>query len=176
MTQPTGIFSSWQKNEERKVGAKMLEVKVVKVGMDLELKTPVVLLKEKEGDKNLPIWMELQEARTILLAMGKTPSPFPSTYDFPRRLIEKLNGQIDRVIIDELRNNVYYAKVLVKIKSEVFEVDAPPSDAIVLALKFKAPIYIDEEKIYARGKPINDEEINEFKKILKDIKPEDFVF
>jgi len=154
----------------------MLEVKVVKVGMDLELKTPVVLLKEKEGNKKLPIWMELAEARTILLAMRKIPSSFPSTYDFPRRLIEKLDGHIDRVIIDELKNNVYYAKVFVRIKSEVLEVDTYPSNAIVLALKFKAPIYIDEEKIYARGKPINDEEVNEFKKILKDIKPEDFAF
>lgn len=150
----------------------MLEVKVVDVAMDLELKTPVVLLKEKEGDKKLPIWMELAEARTIVLAMGNTPS----TYDFPRRLIEKLNGQIDKVIIDELKHNVYYAKVFVKIKSEVLEVDTHPSDAIALALKFKARIYIDEKKICARGKPINDKEIDEFKKILKDIKPEDFAF
>jgi len=161
-------------NEKRKVGAKMLEVKVVNVAMDIALKTPVVLLKEKEGDKKLPIWMELPEARTIVLAMGKTLSSFPSTYDFPRRLIEKLNGQVEKVIIDELKNNIYYAKVFVRIKSEVFEVDARPSDAIALALKFKAPIYIDEEKICTRGKPINDEEVNEFKKILKDIKPEDF--
>lgn|GEM_PF-1541829 len=172
MTQPTGIFSSWQKNEKRKVGAKMLEVKVVDVAMDLELKTPVVLLKEKEGDKKLPIWMELAEARTIALAMGNTPS----AHDFPRRLIEKLNGQIDKVIIDELKNNVYYAKVFIRIKSEVFEIDTRPSDAIALALKFQAPIYIDEEKINARGKPINDEEVNEFKKILENIKPEDFAF
>jgi len=152
----------------------MLEVKVINVAIDLNLKRPVVLLKEKGGKKKLPIWMGLPEARRIAFAMGNISLPLLLAHDLTRRLIEKFKGQIDKVIIDELKNNVYYAKIFIKINSKVLEVDARPSDAIALALKFKAPIYIDEVRIAAREKPIDDREVNEFKEKLKDIKPEDF--
>ena len=67
-------------------------------------------------------------------------------------------------------------RIFIKMSGKILEIDARPSDAIALALKFKAPIYIDEDRIAVREKPIEDKEIDEFKKKLKDIKPEDFSF
>jgi len=153
----------------------MKEMRVIKVALDLELKTPVVLLQEKRGNRKLPIWMGLYEARTISLATKEYSSSLPSTFDLVKKLIEKLGSSVERVIINELKNNNYHAKILIKKSGQILEVDARPSDAIVLALKFKAPIYVDEDKIEARQEPISDMEIDNFRKKLQDIKPEDFL-
>lgn len=154
----------------------MTEVEVINVAMDLDFKTPVVLLKEKRGKRKLPIWMGLPEAQSIARAMENIHLLFSSPDDLTGRLIEKFKAQVDKVIINELKGNIYYAKIFVKINREIVEVDAFPSDAIALALKFKACIYIDEDRIAARKNPINDSEVNEFKQKLKNIKPEDFSF
>lgn len=153
----------------------MKEMRVIKVALDLEFKIPVVLLQEKEGNHKLPIWMELPEARTISLIMRNHTSSFPSTFDLVKKLIEKFKSNVDRVIINELKNDTYYAKILIRKDEEILEVDARPSDAIALALKFKAPIYLDEDKIQARKRPIDDLEIESFRKRLADIRPEDFL-
>ena len=153
---------------------KMKEVEVIRVAIDLDLKMPVVLLRDKKEGKKLPIWMELSEARAVALAMERTPSFFPLTCDLARKIIEKFKARVDKVVIDELKNNVYYAKIFIKTDKKILKITAFPSQAIVLALKFKAPIYIDEVKIAAREEPIRDEEIEEFKEKLKEIKPEDF--
>lgn len=154
----------------------MKEMEVTKVALDLELKIPVILLKEKRGNRKLPIWTGLSEARLIAKAMENKLSPLPLVYKLTKKLIEKFKGQVDKIIINELKSNIYYAKIFIRINREVLEIDAHPSEAIALALKFKAPIYVDEERIAAREKPINDEEIDEFKEKLKNIKPEDFSF
>lgn len=154
----------------------MKEVEVIKVALDLEFKTPVVLLKEKKGNKKLPIWMGLPEARAIVLAMKDLSSSSSSTVDLIKSLIKKFKSCVDKVIINELKNDTYYAKIFLKMDEEILDVDARPSDAIALALKFKAPIYIDEDRIAAREKPIDEREVSEFKEKLKDIKPEDFSF
>jgi len=157
----------------------MTEVEVINVAMDLDFKTPVVILKEKKGNRKLPIWMELPEARSIASAMEtkNTSSSLYLAHDLIRRLIEKFEGEVDKVIINELKNNIYYAKILIKMDEEILEVDAHPSDAIILALKFKVSIYVNEDRISMVGqKPISDRELNEFRKKLEYIKPEDFAF
>ncbi|RLE08024.1 bifunctional nuclease family protein [Candidatus Aerophobetes bacterium] len=153
----------------------MKEMEVTKVALDLELKTPVVLLKERKGARIFPIWIGLSEARVIALIMKGLSTSY-STFDLAKKLIEKFKAQVDKVIINELKSNIYYAKIFIKMSGKILEIDARPSDAIALALKFKAPIYVDEDRIAVREKPIEDKEIDEFKKKLKDIKPEDFSF
>jgi len=157
----------------------MIEVEVVNVGMDLNLMVPVVLLREKKGDKKLPIWMELSEARSIALAvkMGVKSSSLYLVHDFVRKLIEKFEGEMDKVIINELKGNIYHAKILIKTNREILEVDVCPSVAIALALKSKIPIYVNENRISMIGHElISDREFEEFRGKLKDIKPEDFGF
>jgi len=155
----------------------MIEVKVAQLGIDMNSKMPVIILKEKEGEKSLPIWIGPFEAQAIALALGKVKPPQPLTHDLVQLLIEKLDGKLDRVVISDVINNTYYARLFIQRNQENLQVDSRPSDAIALALRFKAPIFINEtiwKKLTLDRKPIRDEEIEDFKKRLKDLKPEDF--
>jgi hypothetical protein len=156
----------------------MIEVTVSKVAIDVNSKMPVIVLKEKEGDKTLPIWIGLFEAQAIALALENVRPPRPLTHDLAKSLIEKLNGRVDRVVISDLRHNTFYARILMRRNGEPLQVDSRPSDAIALALRLKVPIFIDEtvlDKIAIGDKPpIKEAEIEDFKKKLRDLKPEDF--
>jgi len=160
----------------------VIEVKVANVAIDVKSNMPVIILKEKKGNKTLPIWVGLFEAQSIAIALENVKLPRPLTHDLTKNIIEKLHGKVRRVVINDLRNNTYYARILMNKESEGIEVDSRPSDAIALALRLKVPIYIDESILNRIGteteivetKPIEDKEIEEFKKKLEDIKPEDF--
>jgi len=161
----------------------MVEVKVVKVAIDVNSKMPVIVLKEKKGEKTLPIWIGLFEAQAIALALENVKPPRPLTHDLAKLLIEKLEGKVDRVVISDLVNNTFYARILIRRNGENLQVDSRPSDAIALALRLKVPIFIDEAVLNKvavgsaptkDGKPIGDKEFEDFRKKLKDLKPEDF--
>ncbi|NQS90666.1 bifunctional nuclease family protein [Patescibacteria group bacterium] len=155
----------------------MVEIKVVNVAIDVRSKMPVIILKEKKGEKTLPIWIGLFEAQSIALALENVKPPRPLTHDLAKSLIEKLKGKVDRIVINDLKNNTFYARIMIKQDGENIQVDSRPSDAIALALRLKVPIYINEvvlDKVALGESPIKDEEIKEFKKKLKDLKPEDF--
>jgi len=153
----------------------MIEVKVMKVAIDVNSKMPVIVLKEKKGEKTLPIWIGLFEAQAIALAMENVKPPRPLTHDLAKSLIEKLHGKVDKVVITDLINNTFYARILIRRNGENLQVDSRPSDAIALAIRLKVPIFIDETVLNkVSGKPIEDKEVEDFKKKLRDLKPEDF--
>jgi len=155
----------------------LIEVRVINVAIDIKSKMPVIVLKEKEGEKTLPIWVGLFEAQSIALALENVRPPRPLTHDLAKSLIEKLKGKVDRIVINDLRNNTFYARILIKQNGKSIQVDSRPSDAIALALRLKVPIYIDEavlDKVASGEGPIKDKEIEEFKNKLRDLKPEDF--
>ncbi|MBE0477606.1 bifunctional nuclease family protein [Candidatus Aerophobetes bacterium] len=155
----------------------MVEVNVVNVAIDVKSKMPVVVLKEKGGDKTLPIWIGLFEAQSIALAMENIKPPRPLTHDLAKSLIEKLKGKADRVVINDLKHNTFYAKIMLRQNSENIQIDSRPSDAIAIALRLNIPIFIDEavlDKVAIGSSPIGDEEIEDFKKKLQNLKPEDF--
>lgn len=155
----------------------MIEVSVINVAIDVKSKMPVIVLKEKKGEKTLPIWIGLFEAQSIALAMENIKPPRPLTHDLAKSLIQKLRGEVDKVIINDLRHNTFYAKILIRQNGKDIQVDSRPSDAIAIALRLKIPIFIEEvvlDKVATGASPIGDEEIKDFKKKLKDLKPEDF--
>jgi bifunctional DNase/RNase len=155
----------------------MIEVKVVNVAIDVNSKMPVIVLKEKGGEKTLPIWIGLFEAQAIALALENVKPPRPLTHDLAKSLIEKLKGKVDKVVISDLKNNTFYAHILIKQNGKSIDVDSRPSDAIALALRLDVPIFINEivlDKVAIGGKPIGEDELAEFRKKLKDLKPEDF--
>jgi len=156
---------------------RVLEVKVAKVAIDLNSKMPVIILKEEKGEKTFPLWTGVSEAQAIVFALENVTPVRPLTHDLARSLVEKLHGKLDKVVIIDLIGNTLYARILIKREGENVEVDSRPSDAIALALRFKVPIFIQERvlnKVAAASKPIKDEEVEDFKKKLKDLKPEDF--
>lgn len=160
-----------------------IEVGVSKVAIDVNSKVPVIILKEKKGNKTLPIWIGLFEAQAIALALENVKPPRPLTHDLAKLLIEKLNGKVEKVVINDLRNNTFYAQILIRKDGEDLQIDSRPSDAIALALRLKVPIFINEvvldkvavEEKIPKTKPIGDKEVEDFKKKLKDLKPEDFI-
>ena len=154
----------------------MIEVEVTKLGIDVNSKMPVVILKEKEGEKSLPVWIGLFDAQAIAFVLEKVKPPRPLTHDLAKLLIEKLNGKLDRVVISEVIKNTYYARLFIQRNMENLQIDSRPGDAIALALRFKAPIFINEtilKKLALGSKPISDEEVEDFKKKLKDLRPKD---
>ena len=108
---------------------------------------PIVLLKDKEGDRVLPIWVGIFEANAIALQIENIATPRPMTHDLLRNIITDLEGRVDRVVVSDLKENTFYAIVHLTVRGERIAVDARPSDAIALALRTRAPILVEETVI-----------------------------
>ncbi len=116
-------------------------------GLILEHKTQqnVVILRETGGERILPIWIGPGEAQAIRRVLADEPFPRPLTHDLLVRIVEGLKARVSRVVVAELRENTFYANVIVQAGTEALSIDARPSDAIAVALRAKAPIFVNEE-------------------------------
>lgn len=113
--------------------------------MDPSTSMPIVILKDLKSDTVLPIWVGLYEANAIALEIEKTTTPRPMTHDLTRNLINGLNATVQKVVVNELRNETFYAVIWLTQDGETVTLDARPSDAIALALRCDCPIYVSEE-------------------------------
>lgn len=111
-----------------------------------------VLLRDARG-RNLPIWIGPEQMMSIALAVEGGATARPLTHDLTKLLIERLNGTIDYVLVDDLHNNVYYAKLSLRQGEKSQEIDCRPSDAIAMALRFKAPVYVADHVLEAGNWP-----------------------
>ena len=158
----------------------MQEMVIYGVSFDMVGKQPIVLLKTAEGNKFLPIWIGHPEAAAILLKLQGANTPRPMTHDLLTDMLEKLEARVIRIAVTELRENTFYAVVTVAVDGSEIEIDSRPSDAIALAVRSDAPIYaddsvIEESAIEFEHEDVNEEEVvEEFKKFLDEVKPEDF--
>ncbi len=109
--------------------------------------TPIVLLEEEGGDRVLPIWVGVFEANAIALQIENVTSPRPMTHDLMRELLSALDARLERVVISDLRESTFFATLHIKVDDEVTLIDARPSDAIALALRTRATIYVSSEVI-----------------------------
>jgi bifunctional DNase/RNase len=116
--------------------------RVAGVGIDRRSDTPVVVLEEIGGDGVLPIWIGASEARSIQAVIEAIEWPRPNTHDLTRELLLGLDAAIERVTVTELRGSTYYAVVRIVSDRTTRELDARPSDAIALALRFDAPVFV----------------------------------
>lgn len=135
------------KNLLRGKRMRLLEMKVTGIYMDPKSNMPIVILKDIEGKKVLPIWIGPLEATSILLGLENFIPPRPLTHDLFIKFLNENNIKILKVVIDDLKDNTYYAKIYYKIKLRTKKIDARPSDAISLAIRTKAPVYVNEEVI-----------------------------
>jgi len=113
--------------------------------MDPATNMPIVVLKDVTSDTVMPIWVGIFEAQSIAFEIEKLAAPRPMTHDLTRNLIHNLNAALERVVISELRDETFYAVLWLKQGEETLMVDARPSDAIALALRFDCPIYVAEK-------------------------------
>jgi bifunctional DNase/RNase len=122
----------------------LLEVRVRGVTVDPQAGSPVVLLEDLQGDRVLPIWVGVFEARAIAMELDKVAPPRPMTHDLIKTILEGVNAQVSDVVIVDLKDNTFYAQITLRTGSASRPIDARPSDAIALALRVKAPIYVEK--------------------------------
>jgi uncharacterized protein len=158
----------------------MHEMVIYGVSFDLVGKQPIVLLKTTDGNKFLPIWIGHPEAAAILMKLQGATTPRPMTHDLVTDMLTQLDAQVVRITVTELRDSTFYAQITVQQDGSEIEIDSRPSDAIALAIRAEAPIFvadrvIEESAIEFEGEEVNEEEIvSEFKQFLENVSPEEF--
>lgn len=130
-----------------------VEAKVKTLMIDPASQSPVVILETVADKKLLPIWIDVPEARAIALEMENVKPPRPLTHDLIRNLLQTLGASLQRVTITDLRNNTYFAVLVLNVRGQELQVDSRPSDAIAVALRMKAPIFTSLQ-VLAKSKPM----------------------
>ena len=108
---------------------------------------PIVILRDKDGQRVLPIWVGIFEANAIALQIENITTPRPMTHDLLRNIIHDLNATVQKVVVCDLQENTFYALIYLAMNGDTLTVDARPSDAIALALRTRAPILVEERVI-----------------------------
>jgi bifunctional DNase/RNase len=191
----------------------MIQVKVRNIGIDSITGAPILMLADINNEDDIyPIWIGVSEAEGIILKQSGVETPRPLTYDLMKNIIDQLGGRVKQVAIVDKKDNAYIAEVIIERDGEEIVIDSRPSDAINLALRFDAPIFLDENvvnkvnlqeikeelkkaeskeekedkietvedldrevgEIEIKKEPEVDEELEQFRKMLEHIKPEDF--
>lgn len=119
-------------------------VKVQAVTLDPRSNSPVLILEELEGSRLLPIWIGFSEARSIASALENEPQLRPNTHDLAKRLIDRLDAKVERIVVTHLSEEIYYALIVVDAKGKRLEIDARPSDAVAIGLRYGAPLFVRE--------------------------------
>ena len=129
----------------------MVEVTIDSIRVSLMNYQRVVMLKEKMADRYLPIWIGPAEADAIAVKLQGVNVPRPMTHDLLRSVIDTLGAAIASIIVTELKNDTFYAKITLDIDGGQMEIDSRPSDALALAVRVEAPIYVDESVLDKAG-------------------------
>jgi hypothetical protein len=154
----------------------VVEVKVSGLAFDPRVKSHVVVLKEAEGERVLPIWIGNAEAQAIARELAGQRFQRPLTHDLVATLVDGLKAKVTRVVIGELRENTFFANLIVERAPDVLSVDARPSDSIAIALRCKAPIFVDDKLLEHQPQMVKSEEekAEELRRYLENLDPEDF--
>jgi bifunctional DNase/RNase len=157
----------------------LMEVKVMGIVVDPKASNPVVVLVDLSGQKALPIWIGVFEAEAISRGLEDAVTLRPMTHDLMKQILDTFQVTLNRVVIHDLKENTFYANLYLNIEGEELIVDSRPSDAIALAVRVKAPIFVAESVIAATkqmGLLASNllEEQDELKTIIENMKPEDF--
>jgi bifunctional DNase/RNase len=125
----------------------LIEMSIKGLMVDPITNMPIVILKDKPGERILRIWVGLFEANAIALQIENVSTPRPMTHDLLRNIITDLEGRVDRIVVSDLKDNTFFAVIHLTVRGERIAVDARPSDAIALALRTRSPILVEESVI-----------------------------
>ena len=156
----------------------MIQMEVGGLGFDPRNLSPLVLLKDSEDMNYLPIWIGIFEAASIAMELQEVHPPRPMTHDLLKSVIDELGGKVQRIIINDVKEGTYFAVIEIeKEDGKKASIDARPSDAIALAIRVGAPIFVSEV-VMMQAKLVNAEkdaeETKKFKEFISNLKPEDF--
>jgi uncharacterized protein len=159
-----------------------VEMKVRGLALDPMSNMPIIILRDDEDKRSLPIWVGIFEANAIALELEKIPTPRPMTHDLIKNILESLDARVVKVVVTDLRDNTFFAVLHLQIGENEYQVDSRPSDAIALALRVSAPIYVDEDVVRRaktleankEAEPVKADDTERLREWLQNIKPEDF--
>ena len=165
----------------------LVEVRVNGLVVEQKAQQNVVILRETDGVRILPIWIGPGEAHAIRRLLADEPFPRPLTHDLLHAVVEGLKGRVARVVIAELKDNTFYANIVIERGDERMSIDARPSDSIAVALKAHAPIFVNEtllmpppsEPAEPEGPeppqaPTAEDKAEQLRRFLEKLNPEDF--
>lgn len=153
-----------------------LEMKIRGLMMDPATNMPIVILKDANGPTLLPIWVGIYEANAIALEIEKVATPRPMTHDLIKNLLMGLEAQVRKVVVNELKDDTFYALIWLERDGQVMSIDSRPSDALALALRVDCPIYVDDEVLKnskVAGTTADKFQSEELRKWLENLSDED---
>ncbi len=139
----------------------MLEMVVESVRVNLQTYHRVVVLKQKDSDRYLPIWIGNNEADAIVIQLQNVTVPRPQTHDLLKSVITQLGAKVERIVVNDLADDVFYARILIDFDGRHVEIDSRPSDAIALAVRVKAPIFVEESVLEKAGVSLKGEGVDQ---------------
>ena len=128
-------------------GSSMIEMNIKGLMVDPITNMPIIILRDSEGQKVLPIWVGVFEANAIALQIENIQTPRPMTHDLLRNIIQDLQARVDKIVVCDLKENTFYALIHLQTPAGPVAIDARPSDAIALALRTRSPILVEESVI-----------------------------
>jgi len=160
----------------------VIELQLVGVRVELPTNQPIVLLKEREGERYLPIWIGAVEATAIALGMQGIETARPMTHDLMRDLLTGLGVTVQRIVMTELREGTFYAEIQMSSNGDTVSVSSRPSDALALAVRMNLEIFANEDVIEEASIAVKDDqdeeevqkEVQKFREFLEQVSPEDF--
>ena len=156
----------------------MIEMNVSGIALDASSRIPIVMLKDASERRALPIWIGQHEAKAILSVIEGKQSPRPMTHDLFFNFLQDWDFDLEKVVIHALEDSTFYAAIFFTQGEQERQLDARPSDAIALALRFDAPIWVMEEVVADASLPVDQDadaaEREEFKEFIDQIRPSDF--
>ena len=154
-----------------------VEVQIRGLMLDPVTNMPIVVLKDIDSDTVLPIWVGVFEANAIALELEKTPTPRPMTHDLLRNLARGLNAKVTKVVVSDLREDTFFATIWMQQENEQVTLDARPSDAIALALRWDCPIFVSRKVLSQSRQTANETGANvnadELRRWLENLNDED---
>ena len=159
-----------------------LEMKVRGLALDPMSNMPIIILRDEDDKRSLPIWVGIFEANAIALELEKIATPRPMTHDLIKNILEAIDARVLKVVVTDLKDNTFFAVLHLQVGETEYTVDSRPSDAIALALRVAAPIYVDEDvvrkaksiEVTKEGETVKADDPERLREWLENIKPEDF--
>ncbi len=157
----------------------MIEMKVAGIALDAVSRSPIILLKDASDRRALPIYISQDQAKAIINALEKQTPPRPFTHDLIVNIFDSCDIKVDRITIDSLQDNTFYASIVIEQNGQLKEIDARPSDAIAVAIRTKAPIWVIEEVIADASIPVDrdadEQERQAFRSFISNLSPDDLI-
>ncbi len=157
----------------------MLEMTIKGLAVDQSSKVVIVILEDLAKERAIPIWIGGFDAQAIVMKMEDVPVPRPMTHDLIKNILEEVQATVSRIVINDLEDMTFFAVILLSIDGNEVSIDSRPSDAIALALRVDAPIFVakkvlDEARSIDLTDPRLEDDKEKWKEWLEDLRPEDF--